>query len=230
MSIALIQSGGVVDGGGLSDISKAMGSNVTAGSALFVAISNYAIGPTNPHILTVSDNQGNSWNKIVEYKNPTGVFFGELWYALNAKAGATTITATKRQTNTWFITALAISEFSGVATSAAFDTYSTGNADFNTPPLQTSAIGLNGELMVAIGIQENGNGPTVGTGFSNLYTNSGNICFQYKVLTSATSAVFSGLSGTWKGSCIAATFLAASLTAFHGRGIGIGPLKQLTRV
>lgn len=125
----------------------AFGSNVTAGSALFLYVGNYPSG-----ISSVSDSQGNTWQKA-DGVGDGGINFGEVWYALNAAAGATTITISPTSTSGNYLTAWA-QEWSGVQTSGALDR--TGTAT-NTNTVSTSlATQQADELLLTVAVADTG--------------------------------------------------------------------------
>ena len=125
----------------------AFGSNVTAGSALFLYVGNYPSG-----ISSVSDSRGNTWQKA-DGVGDGGINFGEIWYALNAAAGATTITISPTSGSGNYLTAWA-QEWSGVQTSGALDR--TGTAT-NTNTVSTSlATQQADELVLTVAVADAG--------------------------------------------------------------------------
>ena len=88
--------------------SLAFASNNTVGS-LLICIFRSDIGAT------VSDSKGNSWHAAIAQSNGTIRELG-IWYALNCKSGANTVTVTGA-----FLVQV-IAEYSGVATASALGT------------------------------------------------------------------------------------------------------------
>ena len=88
--------------------SLAFASNNTVGS-LLICIFRSDIGAT------VSDSKGNSWHAAIAQSNGTIRELG-IWYALNCKSGANTVTVTGA------FSAQVIAEYSGVATASALGT------------------------------------------------------------------------------------------------------------
>ena len=95
-------------GGASGAASLAFASNNTVGS-LLICIFRSDIGAT------VSDSQGNSWHAAIAQSNGTIRELG-IWYALNCKSGANTVTVTGA-----FLVQV-IAEYSGVATASALGT------------------------------------------------------------------------------------------------------------
>jgi hypothetical protein len=91
------------------------GSNVTAASLLTIEVS-YSAGDS---ITSIDDNKGNIWALAVAITQTSDSQRNELWYAMNAIAGATTVTVHFASGPNF--QSLTIMESSGVATSAALD-------------------------------------------------------------------------------------------------------------
>lgn len=98
----------------------------TAGNALILIIS-YATGATNA-VTGVTDNASNAWAKAAEGWLAGSSTRVEIWYVLNATS-ATTVTVAKPTTSAAFVN---VSEWSGVATTAAFDTGTGGGEASST--------------------------------------------------------------------------------------------------
>jgi hypothetical protein len=143
-----------------SSITATFPSNVTAGSTLVLC----SLAPSGA---TVSDSQGNAWTQI-----PTG----NIWYALNAKAGATTITINWGSSPGW-MTAIA-SEFSAASAGGGYDTSSYAGGTSATPTGGTITPAVANELVVAY--CSNGQVDTAGTGYT-LIDNSTGDAVEYAV-------------------------------------------------
>jgi hypothetical protein len=117
MPLAFVQSRSV-DAGGSSSSALAFTSTVTAGSLLTMV---FRIGTTTDTITGVSDDKGNTYTRAfyVSAPDPGNVSSHSVYYAMNAVAGATTVTVTLVDATAsvrW-----AMHEYSGAATSAALD-------------------------------------------------------------------------------------------------------------
>lgn len=210
----------------------ALTSNVTAGSALLLVIGNYPSG-----ISSVTDNQGNTWQRAVQVGD-AGINFGEIWYALNCAAGSTTLTITPTSTSGNYLTGWAV-EWSGMQTTAALDRTGTGE---NALSASTSAATQQAEelaLTVSIadfGASALGWGTPAGytligrEGDSNNYTG---IQAAYRVLSASgveTATHTAGFAGSSFDTAIATFRLATGAVQLAGAAVagasGAGVLSK----
>lgn len=144
---------GSIQGSGSSSIAKAFGSAVTAGNFLVVTSSQ---GSTNNNH-TIADTNGNTWFTAVTRSVSFGGIIDQrstIFYAPNAKAGATTVTVSG--TN---VSDIGIAEYSGLLTASPLDgTNSSLTADPGN--IVTTVAGL------VIGYVQSVNDVTAGTGFT----------------------------------------------------------------
>ena len=120
-------------GGASGAASLAFASNNTVGS-LLICIFRSSTGAT------VSDSQGNSWHAAIAQSNGTIRELG-IWYALNCKSGANTVTVTGS-----FFSAQVIAEYSGVATASALGTTNSaigsGSGSYNSGTVTSTRSAL----------------------------------------------------------------------------------------
>ena len=120
-------------GGASGAASLAFASNNTVGS-LLICIFRSSTGAT------VSDSQGNSWHAAIAQSNGTFRELG-IWYALNCKSGANTVTVTGS-----FFSAQVIAEYSGVATASALGTTNSaigsGSGSYNSGTVTSTRSAL----------------------------------------------------------------------------------------
>lgn len=145
-----------------TSITLAFGSNVTAGSLIVVG---WRYG-SSARTVTLSDTLGNTYANVTasEAFNATDGTTVGIGYAMNSGAGADTVTfaISGAAANLRF----AISEFSGGATSSAFD--QANAATGNTSPLSAGSVtpGVNGELIFVVAHEGNNGDFTAGTDFT----------------------------------------------------------------
>ena len=117
--------------------SLAFASNNTVGS-LLICIFRSSTGAT------VSDSQGNSWHAAIAQSNVSDrdIELG-IWYALNCKSGANTVTVTGSGS---FFSAQVIAEYSGVATASALGTTNSaigsGSGSYNSGTVTSTRSAL----------------------------------------------------------------------------------------
>lgn len=101
----------------VNSISATFTSNVSAGSLLLAFID--TTSTNDETTATLTDTNGNTWTRLVNFANTTDASTIQCWYVLNANAGATQVnylmSANFRQRT------MGILEFSGVATTSAVD-------------------------------------------------------------------------------------------------------------
>lgn len=194
-----------------STVSKARAVSVTAGNLLFAITWQYSASNT---CSTVTDTQGNTW---VSALGPIrGSTSGAdpciyVWYAANAKAGATTATAT------WSGSAkigILIGEVSGLANGGALD-QAFGQAqspttDLTVTPGTSSTLAQAIEAAVAFAIMATNK--TANNWTADAAPNSNNFEFAQRLITASTGAV----SPTWT---TASNTHAASVAVFFKDGV-----------
>jgi hypothetical protein len=145
-------------------------SNVKAGSLLVTWV-----GAGNRTDWTLTDNRGNAWQKVRE-GSAGSTRLGQLWFAQNANAGATTITATTAQGAAEC--ALICREFSGALVSGPLDVHMGNSHTASSVQAHTSnatsAPAAGGALVVGL----------AHTSTVNTYTNLG----SFSSLTSVKTA------------------------------------------
>ena len=152
MAITLLQSKGTgVTGVSTIPTSLAYTSNNTLGSLLILTMFNISAEETT----VPTDSQGNTWHLAVGTNASAGCQ-PSMFYAMNAKAGANTVTPTIPLNHG---TSYAIYEFSGIATSAALDQINSAVAT-NSVSITTTA---NGEL-VFVSFDDSGAAPVLAVG------------------------------------------------------------------
>jgi hypothetical protein len=112
MAISIIQQQSVPQSAGTSP-SLAFGTAVTAGNALIAMI---ALGSAGASVTSVSDSNGKIWTKAVSAQAQSRD--AEIWFALNATAGGTTVSV---NCCTSVAAALTLIEASWIFTNAALD-------------------------------------------------------------------------------------------------------------
>lgn len=127
-------------------------SSVTAGSLIVAVISRYCDFAVR-QAGVVTDDNGNSYSQI---ESPGGWYSAgntdfQVWYALNANAGSTTVTSTWTGTGSGYEQIIA-AEFTGVKTSGALldsEVLDTEGSASTTPATGTVTPGAAGNLLVA---------------------------------------------------------------------------------
>jgi hypothetical protein len=188
----------------LSSLPIAFTSNNTAGNLL---VCSGVVNASTIGGLTITDTQGNTWTiALVDTWNSVSTFF--MAYAPNCKVGANTVTIAQLGS----LISGAVSEYSGVFAVAPLD--KTGFSDSGAGTWTSATSGNvttneNGELIVAA--QGNSTGPasvTLGSGFSNLQNDSGNVVS----IESQVQATAGAIAGTFtisasSGACGVLTFV-----------------------
>lgn len=178
----------------VTSIAVAFPSNVTVGSGLFAGVRGSS-APRSP--VTFSDNKGNSWTTLFTQDTSTVFAVG---YALNAAAGATTVTATI--TGAAVNMRLNIFEVKGILTSGAKDQEANAGPTPSSSP-STGATGARVQASeVLLGFMRLGTGSTIsaGSGFTLLDDNGGVLGTEYQIVSSGgTDAITFSLaaSQTW---------------------------------
>lgn len=216
MAIALVQTNTGNSGGYNNSYTIAFSSNVTAGSLLLITMTS---GNTDT-IASVVDSKSNSWNLIVTSANSSGARQTWLYAAYNANAGATTITVTMGS-GEFVDSAAIIREYSGIATTSAFDVSSTNNDGANYDTLHdagtTSATTQANELVVLGGGLSVSSDPTAtaGAGYGNGIEVKGYDLYTYSFMSDNIVSSTGAQSGNFitvsyvEGQAYIATFKAA---------------------
>jgi hypothetical protein len=158
MAIAFVQSKGTGTTTGPASLTYT--SSNTVGNFLLLEVFNSNGGGTPP---VPTDSQGNTWNLAIEGTDDTSA----IYYAMNCKAGANTVTPGSAWTTVVSpgVAAYSIYEFSGIVTASALD--KTGfSAASNTPPTITPTSSTTGDLIFASN-NANTEGSPVGYGSWN---------------------------------------------------------------
>lgn len=213
MAIAHVQtlSGGNASGG-VTTLSAIFGSTVTSGSAIMVAW-RYSSG-SGARTVTVSDANGNTYvsNPIQAYETADNSTNG-IAYALNVTGGAS-LEVSFAISGAAATLRMSISEFSGVATSAALD--KTASAIGSGTALASGAVTptTNGQLFFCDGHLDATSTFTAGTDFTLATTvpaagGTHRLAADYYIQPTAAShdgTITSSASGAW--GCALATFKA----------------------
>jgi hypothetical protein len=146
-----------------ASVGKAFANNVTAGS-LLVAVEWFSVNETQ----TIADNNGNTWTSVIQ-QYQTNLSAGiTIWYAKNAAAGATTVTASSASTNG---RTLLICEYTGADTASPVDGTAVGdqaNGSASNPDpgaITTSAAGV----LIGAAIVYPTTSPTAGTNYTRQF-------------------------------------------------------------
>lgn len=156
MAIAFVQ-GNVEEAAWLFGGSTATSlTGVAAGNCLVGAAAvydNVTVGS-----LTLSDNQGNSWNSLTQQSFAAGQGAIQLFYALNVAAGTTNVSIATGADSDNQVT-LAVAEFSGVATASAVDIAVAGETGTSSTPTgdATGTLSDAGNVVLAACSHFNGN-------------------------------------------------------------------------
>ena len=187
--------------------SLAFASNNTVGS-LLICIFRSSTGAT------VSDSQGNSWHAAIAQSNGTIRELG-IWYALNCKSGANTVTVTGA-----FLVQV-IAEYSGVATASALGTTNSasgsGSGSYNSGTVTStrSALFIGGvENESANSITDTPSG-----GLSDVTSAFGNVFLSELIATGSST---NSAKGTLSTSVIWAAGVAIFYPPPNGAGLLLG--------
>lgn len=176
---ALVQSATSYNTSG-SSTSLAFTSNVTAGNTIVVC----TLAPVTGS--SVTDSQGNVYSQAPS---------GNIWYSLNAKGGATTVTVNFGTSPGWL--PVILSEFTKASSGGGFDqsSYATGTSTTPTGGSITPAVA--NELVV--GYCTGGNNATAGTGYTLIDNSTGDtVEYGTHAGTSALQTLFAlASSATW---------------------------------
>lgn len=164
----------------------AFSSVVTAGSLLVYYISGSDAVPWE--ITGVTDTQGNTWQLAVSAHGAGEVDEdgAEIWYAMNANAGATTVTAVSDQGS--LNHSQGIQEVSGVALAAALDTTGSNVYVGGNPTVSAEDVSSrDNSFLAAASAQflalESAWGAPIG--YSQIYDNADGASAVYKIETAA---------------------------------------------
>lgn len=196
MAIAYLGGGGLTDDTSAATIAASFSPTVSSGSLLVAAISWSLGGGGTGTVSSVTDSAGNTWTLLSQASDTTNTQGLQLAYAMNATAGATTVTATFSGSTSF--RRITLAEYSGVATASALDTSAVKNNGVNTTaandvtvgPITTTAAG---DLIVC-GVMDTANGTntqTAGTGFTK--RNAFGLCALEDLVQGSAGSI----SGTW---------------------------------
>jgi hypothetical protein len=190
----------------------AFASNNTAANLLVVGTTNDGAGPV---VSTVTDSQGNTWARATSITHQFNTKDTEVWYALNCRAGANTVTVAYSGTCNSNIIIAEYSAAPGIvgldqvaASKSADGTPSTALSSGNTPTTTQPS-----ELLIGFGADDNqvaGQTYTAGAGFTKDVTQVGthHACAmesQTVAATGAYAATFTlGTTDQW--ACLIGTF------------------------
>jgi phosphatidylinositol-3-phosphatase len=193
----LVQSSGVTESSASTSLTATFSTPASLGNLLVLSASVYA-GATN-QLSSVVDPAGSAWTKIGAFAVAGHNSDGEMWYAISAGPVSS---VTVRTTNP-AVVALAIQEFSGVATTAPLDAFA-GAANSGTSAASGAVTpATNGDLVVgfiaghtssqSISVTSPGNalqgqltsGPAAGLTVASVVTG-------YQVVTSTNPLSFTG--------------------------------------
>lgn len=227
-AIAFVQSpaGGVT--GTASSVNLAFGSNCTAGNCI-VCVWRYSVGGLT---VTLSDTQSNTYtsNAVEQIVTGDGNATVGIGYALNIAGGATTVTFSVGVSRTL---RFLIAEFSGVATSSAFD--QSNHAEGSGTAIASGSVTptTDGQLLVCGYENVNTSATSVGTDFTLAsQTANDRTGLEYYIQTTAAahdgtwtqaaSQVWGAVIGTFKAPGAAASPLFLHHAELTGTGVG-GP-------
>jgi hypothetical protein len=178
MSFSLIQHADVSTGGGTtSSFTAAYSSNNTAGNFLVM----FTREPSQAGAtFLVSDSQSNSWQRALVTTQSGDQY--EMWYAINCKGGANTITVVKSGGGSFFFRA-EIAEFSGLVTTL----FSSGTGTNALSPTAAAAFIAPGQTTgLLLGFFANSTADSVSPISSSDWTSigivDGNLAAFYKTL------------------------------------------------
>lgn len=206
-----------------SPISIAFTSNVTAGNMIFVAVLSESAGAAGAgyYASSITDNQGNTYNQITTNRNASFSACGDVWYAYNAKGGATTLSVTITAAYAGYHFGVLISEYSGISTTAPLDKF-TSSTGYNGGTPSSASSGATATTTQAsetiIGVISDAAQDTItaGTGYGDLFTDSafGHSFSQEDKFVSSTGAQTATFGGVSQGYvCFVATFKNGSAPA-----------------
>jgi hypothetical protein len=177
MGIALVQSAGSTSWGP-SPAAVAFSANTTAGNLLVAQIVTFS----NDYVSGVTG-AGGSWTLASrELLSTGGTASCEIWYAADIGGGSETVTVTVPGGSSYV--AVAISEWSGAATSSVLD-QATGNTNVNgggsayAPVTPSITPTVTGELLIAAAVTQQA--MTSGGGYTNGFAESAGMADIYAV-------------------------------------------------
>ena len=188
--------------------SLAFASNNTVGS-LLICIFRSSTGAT------VSDSQGNSWHAAIAQSNVSDkdIELG-IWYALNCKSGANTVTVTGS-----FFSAQVIAEYSGVATASALGTTNSATGGVSASYNSGTVTSTRSALFIGGVENESANSitDTPSGGLSDVTSAFGNVFLSELIATGSST-------NSAKGTLSASVNWAAGVAIFYPPPNGAGLL------
>jgi Bacterial Ig-like domain (group 3)/IPT/TIG domain/Galactose oxidase, central domain/Kelch motif len=151
-------------------VSTTFNTATAPGNAVIVGVT-FDIGQSPA--LTVSDSEGNAYALAVQTNDAAHNQACAIYYALNILGGPDTVTVEFSNAESWI--AVAIHEYSGVATSSALDLTAGQTGTGMNLASGTVNTTSSGDLIFGVGMEDAGGGPdvfTAGSGFS-IRTNLG---------------------------------------------------------
>jgi len=209
MPIAHVQSTGAQQSAGSNTLAKPFGSNVGTGNLLLcLVISNASTAAT----FTVNGSVNGSYTSAVRVVS--GNFVAELFYKSNSSAGIETVTVSS--SNGLGSLSMAISEYSGVATTGPLDGTNSGSGTDASPVTGSVSVAGGGELLYGgmgtlLGVSDT---ITPGSGFTERFEGNASVTLngveaEDKIVSAAQTVTWS-LSGANSWVAVAASFKAAS--------------------
>jgi hypothetical protein len=190
----LVQSTGATETTAATSLTATFPTATGAGHLLVLSASVYA-GPTSP-ITSVTDSGGNTWTNIGAFSVAGHNSDGEMWYTANAKA----VTSVVINNTSAVVAAIAVQEFSGVATTSPLDV-SAGTSNTSTSP-SSGPVTPTASTDLVVGFVAGHNNAqamsVTSTGYTTQaqQTSSGppvaSVITGYTVLTSASAQTFAG--------------------------------------
>jgi fibronectin type 3 domain-containing protein len=191
----LVQATGAIETTASTSLTANFSNPTSAGHLLVLSAGIYT-GATSP-ITSVTDSGGNTWTKIGAFSVPGHYSDGEMWYVANAKAATSVVIRTTGSV----VAAMALQEFSGVATTSPLDV-STGTSNTSTAASSGSMMPTaSTDLVVGfVAGHNNAQAISVGAGYSAQAqqtssaagASTASVVTGYKVLTSASAQTFTG--------------------------------------
>lgn len=234
MAISIIQRQTASQSAGTS-FPLAFAANVTAGDGLIALI---ALGSATAMVSSVTDSRGNIWSKAIGTQAQSRD--AEIWYALNAAAGATTVTLNLSAS---VAAALETIEASSIATSATLDRTANMSGSSKSPATGTTAATAQASEL-AIGFVTTGSlsapssGPTNSfTALTNITTNvslfgayqvEGSIGTFSTGWTLGTTTGWNGVIATFKAAAVVVTASSTDTTT-AGANVAAGIVAGLSR-
>jgi len=212
--IVRVQYVGVTDLGESATGEVTFPSPVTAGNLLVIAVSIYVNLGTG-HDFVVSDNQGNTWEELVD-TNYDGNDVGGMAFVRNCNGGSTTITVTPGASSWYTICAV---EISGIDPDDPLDQYNSNDSSGSTWDSGNITTTENDTYLFGFLALDNGNRTLTEDGaFTLIYeVQNGN---QYMPISVGERIVSSTLTESYSGAISASSQYLAGIAAFKAAAGG----------